>query len=113
MTGSVLKKCLDETKKMTEQEVKEKCEKLGLYKYDDKKYEDNNFKVILPVNAENLNKTTSQFPKEIRVKYRHQLCRRIALNDKAARNIDTAVKYGNTRKNNSKIRDARLNQQNK
>ena len=54
MTDSILKKCLDETKKMTEQEVKEKYEKLGLYKYDNKKYKDDNFKIILPANSEKL-----------------------------------------------------------
>lgn len=108
MTESVLKKCLEETKKMTEKEVKDRCKKLGLYEYDDKKYQDSNFKIILPVNVENLDKSISATPGDICVTVlpdeNSQMCARVAarsavLNNKVDKNKNMVSRRGCTKVN--------------
>lgn len=104
MTDSVLKQCLEKTKQMTEKEVREKCEKLGLYEPDNKKYEDSNFEIILPVNSE----IQKRFPQEIDVTvesipdYRNKIARTVVFTSSVAANS----KYKNT--SSRKYRRAKL-----
>ena len=48
MKDSILKECLKELQEMSNEEVVQKCEELGLYddKYSNEKYKDNNFEII-------------------------------------------------------------------
>ena len=46
---SILNDCLKEIRKMTDEEVVQKCKDLGLYKnYDNEKYKDDDFEIVLP-----------------------------------------------------------------
>ena len=49
MKKSILDDCLKELRKMTDEEVVQKCKDLGLYnKYDNEKYKDDDFEIVLP-----------------------------------------------------------------
>ena len=46
---SILNDCLKEIRKMTDEEVVQKCKDLGLYKnYDNEKYIHDDFEIVLP-----------------------------------------------------------------